>query len=644
MVLVALLVVVAGWKVFGGYGGFGGGIHGQGHENGDSWFSAGREDVLVRMEGKGATRDQPVVLDDYTFASDYDYDGDDRDADNIDGFRGDGEGLDGEETAGDVGNEGRSGDGGSGKTRAVPQRTPPPRLSAPPPPPPPPPRQKHNRPACKIHILDPTASVCNITDVWPYDHPGRGMVGMSRTPHHHAPHAAGYWLTSAVRSNPQYYTSDLDKADLVLVDTHCFESQYAAVVGGGAGDGPPLVVISEREKERVSMEISRVFVDEVTNTNAYVKSKGKKFVVVRPTLGAPPGSMLDSCAKLKSVFFVGSERGVFCDNDRNRAWKGQSVLLPPVSVGYELELAGKHEDEPTSFRDRDVMFYLRLPCYRHLPRSPNTIFLESVEQRLQKSWDVLQESFNTSDSSRVIIDMSDEGRCDGGAVDHAVGVEARKRSLEIMGRSRYCAIFAPGDRQSSVELGLAIRRGCIPVFLGPPFHAMPMASNKIFASGTGDDIIGIEYSKFAVFVHVADHTKSMWAFDDVSLSDSDLEPDTEILNSPVEVPDAIDAIRYLQNVPWELANGLHAEVLSVRDMFAYGADKDGPRSAVDVALDSMCAYWSNMKMEEARKKQEREKKAEQEREEKSRQDKQQSESAVSRPTKPPPRSSNPSKP
>jgi len=447
--------------------------------------------------------------------------------------------------------------------------------------------------------------VCNITDVWPFDHPGRGLVGMSRTPHQYAPHAAGYWLASAVRNSEQYFAEDMEKADLVLVDTHCFESQYAAVAGGGSADGPAAVVISEREREQVSMSISRVFVDAVTNTNAYVKSKGKKFVVVRPTLGAPPGSMLDSCAKLKSVFFVGSERGIFCDNDRDRAWKGGSVLLPPVTTGYEVELAGK-TDVPGSIQDRDVMFYLRVPCYRHLPRSPNTIFLESIEERLQKSWDILRQTFNASDSSQVVIDTSDNGRCVGTAVDYS-SVEARKRTLNIMGRSRYCAILAPGDRQSSVELGLAVRSGCIPVFLGPPFHSMPMASSRTTSMGSGEDLIGIAYADFAIFVHVVDHTRSMWAFDEVSLSDGDLEPDAEILNSPVEVPDIIDAIRYVYNVPATVASGLYAGVLGVRDLFVYGND-DGPRGAVDVALDSMCSYWSKMKMDEALKKKEREEK------------------------------------
>ena len=73
---------------------------------------------------------------------------------------------------------------------------------------------------------------------------------MSRTPHQYAPHSAGYWLTSAVRNSKEYYAPDLDKADLVMVDTHCFESQYAAVMGGGSADGPPPWLSASERKSR----------------------------------------------------------------------------------------------------------------------------------------------------------------------------------------------------------------------------------------------------------------------------------------------------------------------------------------------------------------------------------------------------------
>lgn len=80
---------------------------------------------------------------------------------------------------------------------------------------------------CKIYVWDVGRDVapnlgmpvCNITDVWPFDHPGSGIAGMRRTSHMDAPHAAGYWLSHAVKMSP-HYESNIDKADLILLDTY----------------------------------------------------------------------------------------------------------------------------------------------------------------------------------------------------------------------------------------------------------------------------------------------------------------------------------------------------------------------------------------------------------------------------------------
>ena len=43
-----------------------------------------------------------------------------------------------------------------------------------------------------------------------------------------------------------------------------------------------------------------------------------------------------------------------------------------------------------------------------------------------------------------------------------------------MQRSKFCLIL-PGDAQSSRRLSESIRAGCIPVFIGPPYHSTPIA-------------------------------------------------------------------------------------------------------------------------------------------------------------------------
>ena len=45
-----------------------------------------------------------------------------------------------------------------------------------------------------------------------------------------------------------------------------------------------------------------------------------------------------------------------------------------------------------------------------------------------------------------------------------------------MGASLFCPIVA-GDTQSSRRLTEVVLAGCIPVFVGPPFHTLPLAAD-----------------------------------------------------------------------------------------------------------------------------------------------------------------------
>lgn len=80
--------------------------------------------------------------------------------------------------------------------------------------------------SCRIHVWDAERkapglgfSACNISDVWPFDHPGSGIDGMYRTAHQNAPHAIGYWLAEAVKKSA-LYEENFDRADLILLNTY----------------------------------------------------------------------------------------------------------------------------------------------------------------------------------------------------------------------------------------------------------------------------------------------------------------------------------------------------------------------------------------------------------------------------------------
>lgn len=429
--------------------------------------------------------------------------------------------------------------------------------------------------SCRIYVWDlgkdvaPDIgmSICNITDIWPFDHPGRGIEGMHRTAHQDAPHATGYWLVNAIRGS-KYYENSIDKADLIVLDTHCYESWYYAGQHTLSKYEDGLDPIND-----ISLDISRLFVEGVTSSLHFTRSKGKKFVLVRPTIGSPPGVMLDTCAKFRSSFFVASERGIFCDNDRDRAFQGNSIILPPVTRGYLSDIKAT---EILPVEKREVLFYVRIPCYEKVvssdgSQSPNLVLLKSVENSLSKG--------DIGNNREIIVDTRKES-CE-------MSSSERSSSINKMQSSRYCGILPAAEMQSSVELPLAIQSGCIPVFLGPPFHSMPM-------------VLDVEYSKMAVFIHIVDHTKSLWRLDDLHMQDGDLEPDETIQNAPVEVPDVLDAIRHLRNIPATVAGELHKHVVMNIDAFSYHtreAKQSLKTTAADIAIDRMCKYHKHMKEE-----------------------------------------------
>eukprot|EP00890_Picochlorum_soloecismus_P006676 jgi/Picsp_1/833/NSC_04321-R1_hypothetical protein COCSUDRAFT_64203 [Coccomyxa subellipsoidea C-169] len=419
---------------------------------------------------------------------------------------------------------------------------------------------------CKIHVWDlgrdvaPELgmSVCNITDVWPFDHPGSGIAGMRRTAHMDAPHAAGYWLSNAVKASP-YYESNIEKADLVLLDTHCYESWYFVLEHlmeeGIEEDSGPV--------NDLSLMISRVFVEGVMTSKQFVRSKGKKFVIVRPTLGAPPGAMLDTCAKLKMSFIVSSERGVFCDNDRDKAFHGQSIILPLVS-----------RDDGRSVphvSNREIFFYLRFPCYKEINKDLNAakIFINALLKHAPE--------LKTSD---ILIDLPEQ------ACASDKRLKGRALVRDNMARSRYCGIIPSLSSQATVELSLAVQSGCIPVFLGPPFHAMPLS-------------LDIDYSKIAIFVHIVEHVRSIWDSQQNPMAAGDLEPDEIIKLLTVQVPDFPAAIKHLRHMSASLTEMLQKQLSSERNKFRF--DSTDSTSTTTIALKRMCEYSNRMKTENEQK-------------------------------------------
>lgn len=342
---------------------------------------------------------------------------------------------------------------------------------------------------------------------------------------------------------------------------HCYESWYYILQnrqsGGQTGSLDPI--------NDVSLELSKILVDGVMTTTQFIRSKGKKFVLVRPTLGAPPGVMLDTCAKFKSSFIATAERGIFCDNDRDRAFHGDSIILPLVADG------GK--DEILPLEKRDTMLYIHIPCHsKTSSKTPGMVLLDSISDALKR--------FKNKES--ILVDFMED------SCKSMASSGGRASIIDKMKKSRYCAILPSGDRQATTQLPLAVQQGCIPVFLGPPFHAMPM-------------VLDVDYSSIALFVHMVDHTRLLWALEEGSMADGELEPDTKIRSNPIEVPNIVDAINHLSNIPAPVAQNLHEATVRESHKFSYHEVRGRKESASDIAIRMMCDYFTRMQEDNKRK-------------------------------------------
>lgn len=86
---------------------------------------------------------------------------------------------------------------------------------------------------------------------------------------------------------------------------------------------------------------------------------------------------------------------------------------------------------------------------------------------------------------------------------NAQRTQPRSELLKDMARSQFCLVM-PGSQQSSGHLADAFFTGCIPVFLGGPFHTLPLAHlvrPSCFASEEANHLLQVRSCPLSINVH-----------------------------------------------------------------------------------------------------------------------------------------------
>ena len=459
---------------------------------------------------------------------------------------------------------------------------------------------------CKIYIIDPSkelapdlgVSECRIEEAWPFNSPGNGVDGLNPTPHDAARHAFGYWVAEAIRNSP-YHTENIDDADLWYVDTHCYALWHESLWHMAQKKGTEFSPFND-----VSNSISRLIVEGVMQHKYFTKTAGRRFIISRPTSGTPPGGIMDTCARLKRSFLLASERAVFCDNDRNRALHGESLILPLV-VTQHVNLsssAAVAADErsggsstitatsSTSTTSRSTFLYFNSRCPVDVAtRRFLIIGRGGADEQLEE---LKHGASLAGEPSRLgqyfLAGMLSELGSAGGDVLVSCLHKTYPSQEEIMSgmkRSIFCPIMASGS-QATRLLPAAAFSGCIPVFFGPPWAAIPLAHD-------------IDYPAFSFFFNVTDsghHEPELSPEEALKpRPPGDLELIPEIESEVIQVATFKAALKYLRSVPEERVGEMQGALETERLKLYYPPAPGQERSvAGDVIVHRMCEYANKL--------------------------------------------------
>lgn len=227
----------------------------------------------------------------------------------------------------------------------------------------------------------------------------------------------------------------------------------------------------------LSTSLSKLFIHAkgVFKMKSWRRSSGRRYVISRPEYFHPPGVLMDTCGKLKRSFLLTSERGIFCGNDRDRAGKGDSIIAPQVMVpGIEIIVASRKSNS------RSNKIYYRGFC----PPSVEDLQTDDLHKldhsKFQAQWLIrsMLEEFGAIDNLNISVHAECFQKFNPFIFDD--------NAVRIMKDATFCLILPAEDHQSTPSLSAAILAGCIPVFIGPPFHALPFASD-------------VDYSRLSLF-------------------------------------------------------------------------------------------------------------------------------------------------
>eukprot|EP00884_Botryococcus_braunii_P001170 jgi/Botrbrau1/11053/Bobra.92_2s0024.1 len=472
-------------------------------------------------------------------------------------------------------------------------------------------RSRQSRPAarlpCKIYILDlaeiaaehglPACDLSNFVAEKFTQIPLLKEVAeerkLSYLPHYFTANS-GPWFLYDTMVTQGLNVKDPDSADIIYVHDYCYKMWWLARV-----HSRPVSEEDESRPGNVLLELYKHMMD----GDLWKRHNGSNFVFFQSHTGFAKyytGTLYERmlCRKFgNSHHFI----NVRAQRYRCKAYNESNFSIVPSAVHvqelvnfYDMEREllqmAKTMEEKKRIRTRDTLIFFRGKC------TP-----------VRSAWATDKVNHGKLMRRDIALQVRDAGpdvqvECTG-AKEELGELQAKPITHDQQVHRYFKSIFClmlPGDSQTSRRLPEAVMTGCIPVFVGPPYHTMPLTN-------------ALDYSKFALFFNVTG--EASWNVNQTIRWELDLAlrcpaptfsefwvPDMkDIFSYTINVPSVMDMVGYLRTMNHQRIRQLQVGLRAVRALFLYMAlpGKEGGRTqtASHVLIGEMCRRSARLKEE-----------------------------------------------
>ncbi|KAK9822652.1 hypothetical protein WJX81_003745 [Elliptochloris bilobata] len=440
-------------------------------------------------------------------------------------------------------------------------------------------------------VLPNPALVPNLTANPPEPPPGHEWIYPYASSPHYNSQNAGPWYVLQTLRNSGSSVETIDEADVVYVYDYCYHMRALADHHAQKHWWLKDQYNPERTVGKHLMSSYRAMMV----LPRWRRSGGADFVFFH----AHPGfewDDVDVTTELQSLLCNDFQWATMVVVEQGQRWRcptftpRSTILAPYASTEVVSSLDSGVPDE-----ERDVLAFFRGSC------DPASEFMGKLFR------EIIVFNMNKADAGREDDDTSDIDACCSGQDAkprvacternyplNAMRVQPHRELLGNMTRSIFC-LMIPGNSQSSQRLTEAFLTGCIPVFVGPPWHSLPLTQM-------------VDYSAAGVFLNITftgveGGVPWWWTHPEIKAQEG-LDPRAQDIDrfSPAwwfpDVPaSAIVPLTrlllvrpYLRQMPIEWMDEKQAAVARYRNLFTYSTVPQDPPSASDAIIEQFVAY------------------------------------------------------